>query len=184
MEDEVESEIRLKIYELIISKYRDKIEESEHKSVSELRERISPHNEFVKQLNGRLSSGLEPYEYEKHFAAAVQNCLSYIKGIKNIKLPVSFWIDFETMDKLKAGDLTDQALLLVSLLRSFGSQTAKVIITKSGKVYVGYEWAGGQHLANPESGSLLSGDDVQKIFSADPMAYAFSDLYFESYGEE
>ncbi len=142
MEDSADTEIKLKIYELIISKYREKIEESEHKSISELRERISPYNEFVKQLNERLSQDLKPYEYEKHFTSALQNSIEYIKGVKNVELPVSFWIDFETMDELKAGDLIDQALLLTSLLRSFGSPTAKMYITKSRKVYVGYEWKG------------------------------------------
>lgn len=183
-EGENENEIRLKIYELIISKYRDKIEECEHKSISELRERISPYNEFIKQLNERLSTELKPYNYEKHFESALQNSINYIKSIRNIELPVNFWIDFEIMDRIKAGDLTDRSLLLVSLLRSFGSQTAKVIITKNNKVYVGYEWKGEQHLINLESGSILSGEDVHKVFANDAMVYAFSDLYFESSGEE
>ncbi len=184
MENEANNEIRLKVYELIISRYKEKIEEGEHKSISELRERISPYNEFVKQLGERLSPEPKPYEYEKHFPAALQNSIEYIKGITNLELPVSFWIDFHIMDEFKAGDLIDQALLLTSLLRSFGSPTAKMYITKSRKVYVGYEWKGEQHIINPESGSVLSGDDVQKTFAEDPIVYAFSDLYFETYGEE
>lgn len=184
MENDANSDVKLKIYELIISRYKDKIEESEHKSISELRERISPYNEFVKQLSERLTQDLKPYEYEKHFPSALQSSIEYINGIGNVELPVSFWIDFQTMDELRAGDLIDQALLLTSLLRSFGSPTAKMFITKSRTVYVGYEWKGEQHIINPESGSVLSGEDVQKAFAADPIVYAFSDLYFETYGEE
>lgn len=184
MESGADSEIKLKIYELIISRYKDKIEESEHKSISELRERISPYNEFIKQLNASIFQSQEPYEYEKHFPQALQCALEYINSIATVELPVSFWIDFETMDKLKAGDLIDKALLLTSLLRSFGSTSAKVMITTSRKVYVGYEWKGEQHIINLESGSILSGEDVQKIWAEDPLVYAFSDLYFESYGEE
>ncbi|VVB98449.1 Uncharacterised protein [uncultured archaeon] len=184
MENDADNDVKLKIYELIISRYKDKIEEGEHKSISELRERISPYNEFIKQLAERLSAELKPYEYEKHFPPALQNSIEYIKGIRNVELPVSFWIDFQTMDELKAGDVIDQALLLTSLLRAFGSPGAKMFITKSRKVYVGYEWKGEQHIINPESGSVLSGEDVQKTFAEDPIVYAFSDLYFESYGEE
>ncbi len=184
MENEADSEVKLKIYELILSRYKERIEEGEHKSISELRERISPYNDFVKQLAERLSAGLRPYEYEKHFTAALQNSVEYIKSLRNVELPVSFWIDFKTMDELKAGDIIDQALLLTSLLRSFGSPTAKMLITKSRRVYVGYEWKGEQHMVNPESGSVLSGEDVQKAFSEDPLVYAFSDVYFETYGEE
>jgi len=183
-EDAADSALKLKIYELIISRYREQIEQGEHKSISELRERISPYNEFVKALNERLSAELKPYEYDKHFEAALQNSVNYLRTIKNMDIPVNFWIDFQTMDTLKAGDLTDKALLLTSLLRSFGSPSAKVYITRSKKVYVGYEWKGGQHLLNPESGSMLSGEDVQRAFAEDPIVYAFSDLYFETYGEE
>ncbi|MFA5077187.1 MAG: hypothetical protein WC488_02060 [Candidatus Micrarchaeia archaeon] len=184
MENGASSEARTRIYELIISRYKELIEQNEHKSVSELRERISPYNEFIRKLNERLSEDLKPYEYERDFEKAVRNCINYIKGIENVEPPVSFWIDFETMDRLKAGDVTDQALLLASLLRSFGSPTAKVLIARSRKIYVGYEWKGEQHIINPESGSLLSGEDVQKLFLEDPLAYAFSDFYFETYGEE
>lgn len=184
MENSLNHETKLKIYELILMRYKEKIEENEHKSISELREHISPHNEFVKQLNERLSLELKPYEYEKHFPIVLQNCVEYIKGIKNIELPVSFWIDFKTMDELKVGDLIDQALLLTSLLRSFGSPTAKIFITKSRKVYVGYEWKEEQYLINSESGSVLSGEDVQKTFIDDKIIYALSDIYFETYEEE
>ncbi|MEW6528261.1 MAG: hypothetical protein AB1391_00065 [Candidatus Micrarchaeota archaeon] len=184
MDNPLDNETKLKIYELILLRYREKIEENEHKSISELRGHISPYNEFVKQLNERLCFELKPYEYEKHFPVAVQNCVDYIKSIKNIELPVSFWIDFKTMDELKAGDLIDQALLLTSLLRSFGSPTAKILITKSKKVYVGYEWKGERYIINPESGSVLSGDDLEKTFVGDNVIYAFSDIYFEAYEEE
>lgn len=184
MDNDADNETKLKIYELIISRYKDKIEENEHKSISELRERISPYNDFVKQLGEKLSADLKPFEYEKHFPSALQNCVEYIKGVRNIELPVSFWIDFKIMDELKAGDLIDQALLLTSLLRFFGSPSAKMSITKSRKVYVGYEWKGEQYLINPESGSVLSGEDVQKAFADDALVYSLSDVYFETYGEE
>lgn len=174
----------LKIYELILSRYKEKIEENEHKSISELRSRISPYNDFVKQLNGQLCADLKPYEYEKHFPIALEKCIEYIRKMKNIELPVNFWMDFKIMDELKAGDVIDIALLLTSLLRSFDSPTAKMYITKTKKVYVGYEWKGEQHLINLESGSVLSGEDVQKTFADDPVVYAFSDLYFETCGEE
>lgn len=179
-----EDGVKLKLYELIISRYREKIEESENRGISELRTRISPYNEFVKQLNERLCSELTPYEYEKHFPIAVQKAIEYIKSIKNIELPVTFWLEFETIDELKAGNLIDQALLLTSLLRSFGSQNAKIFITKSKKVYVGYSWKDEQYLINPESGSLLRGEDVQTVFFNDSVLYTFSDLCFETYGTE
>ncbi len=179
-----ESEDKLKVYELILARYKDHIEENEHKSVSDLRSHISPYNDFIKSLKERLFSEFRPYEYEKHFPAAARVAVDYVNGIKKVELPVSFWLGFETMDEFKVGDVIDKALLLASLLRALESPTAKVYITKTRKIYIGYEWKGEQSLINPESGSMLSGEEAQAIFTSDPIVYAFSDLYFENYGEE
>lgn len=179
-----DTETMLKIYKQILQRHGKNISEKEHLSISELRQRISPYNKFIRELRERLLSSLQPYDYHTHFFSAVQRAIEYIKGIKNVELPFTFWLTFEETDSIKAAPLIDQALLLAALLRSLESESVKVMITRSKKPYVYFEWENEKYLINPESGSLLRGNDTKKPFSKDPMAYAFSDLFFESYVEE
>ncbi len=172
----------LKLYSLVIQRYAAIISEKEYASVSELRHRISPYNEFIRKLRARLLADLQPYDYEKHFFSALERIVEYIKSIENIELPVTFWMKFEELDSIKAGGLFDQALLLCALLRSLESK-ASVLLTKSKKPYVSFEWQGEKYLLNPESGSMLVGADAIALLAKDPLACAFNDLFFESYEE-
>jgi hypothetical protein len=176
-------EDRLRIYGMIIERYREPIENGERRSITALRERISPYSEFIVKLRDRLLSSFQDYSYEKDFGIASIVAVNYIKGIRNVTLPVSFWINFDEIDRSGAGDVMDKALLLASLLRAFGSQSAKLIITSKGSAYVSYEWDGKAYVVKPESGSVLDENDANAIFASDPKTYAFSDLYFETYGE-
>lgn len=181
--ENVSPETRLKLYERIVQRYQEIISEKETVSVSELRHRISPYSDFVRNLRARLVHGLEPYDYQKHFFSGVERAIEYLKTIQNVELPFTFWFRFEDIDQIQAAPRMDKALLLTALLRSLESEQVKLYITRSKKPYVYFEWAGDRYLINPESGSLLRGEDVDKIFQEDPAAYAFSDLFFESYEE-
>ncbi|HLC68474.1 MAG TPA: hypothetical protein VJH24_01430 [Candidatus Bilamarchaeaceae archaeon] len=179
-----EDALLLKLYERIIQRYNRMISEKEDLSVSELRRRISPYNEFIRKLRARLIRDLQPYDYQKHFFSALQRSIAYIKEINNVELPLTFWLTFEEIDQIKAAPIMDQALLLATLLRSLEAKEVKVMVLRSRHPYVYFEWNNEKHLVNPQSGSLLRGEDVGKTLSADPVAYAFSDLFFESYEEE
>jgi hypothetical protein len=183
MMEEEKSDSTLKLYELIVERYKDTINSSEEKSVSEIRQKITPYEEYIKTLRDKLVEDLLPYEYQKHFFLAVQKTIEYVKKIETMKLGFTFWMDFEKIDEMKIASAMDKALLLTTLLRSLDSKDAKVIVSKSGKIFVGFSAQEENYIIVLESGSLLAGEDVAKAFEEDPIAYAFSDLFYESYEE-
>lgn len=180
--EELDPERKLRVYELIISRYKEIINKEESRSLSELRQKISPYDEFTKSLVERLIPELQPYSYDKHFFSALQKCIDYIKEIHNLKLPIQLTMSFKEIDELKAGPVLDQALLFCSLLRALGSPDAKVYVTHE-KYYVGFKFSEESYLVDPESGSILRGADAESAFKEDKLKCAFNDLYFETFEE-
>ncbi|MFA5050123.1 MAG: hypothetical protein WC501_03890 [Candidatus Micrarchaeia archaeon] len=179
--DCLDTERKVKIYELILSRYRELIKEKEERSISEIRQMINPYDDFVKSLRDDIIRDIQPYLQEKHFFSAVQKCTDYIKSIYNLKLPVIFYLTFKEIDELKVAPILDQSVLLCSLIRSLGSENAKVHIMNSNKIYVGFDFEFERYLIDPESGTLFRGGDVEAIFKSDKPSYSFSDLHFESF---
>jgi hypothetical protein len=183
MNEEIDDQTKLKLYMLIVNRYKGLISDQEEKSVSQIRARISPYNENIKAIRDKLISDISPFEYDLHFFQAATRALHFIRKIKTCKFLLTFWMSYPEIDELGVAGIMDKAILLAALLRSFDSKDAKVIVTKSGRAYVGFSWKGEDYLVVPESGSLLSKGDVSKQFADDLPAYAFSDLFYESYEE-
>ena len=179
----IDNETKLKIYMLIVSRYKQSISEKEQKSITEIRERCSPYNDFIKKLKERLVGEVVNYSYEQDFLHAVERILEYSRSIKNFELLIQFWMNFEEIDEIKAANTLDKAILIVALLRVFCSEKARVLVTKNKRNYAGFEYKDKRYLITPETGSLLVGEDAEKIIQNDPLAYSFSDLLFESYEE-
>lgn len=183
MPEEIDDATKLKIYTLMVSRYKDLISEQEERSVSEIRQQVSPYNEHLKSIRDRLISEISPYEYERNFFQAVQRVLHFIREIKTCRFLLTFWMKFEEIDELKVAGIMDKAILLAALLRSLDSKDVKVMVSRSGRPFVGFSWKGERYLIVPESGSLLTGEDLPKAFADDPLSYSFSDLSYESYEE-
>ncbi len=180
----IDTETKLKLYMLIVNRYKETISKSEEKSISEIRQRCSPYNDFVRKLRDQLIVDIHPYEYEKHFFQALQRVINYTKNIKNFEFLLTFWMSFEEINELKAAPLMDKSLLITALLRSLDSPDAKVYVTKSKKIYVGFRWNGSSYLIDSATCSIISGDFAEKTFISDPLAYVFNDLSYESFEEE
>ena len=180
---EIDNETKLKLYLLIIHRYKSLISEKESQSITEIRQRCSPYSEPVKKLKERLIGSVINYAYETDFLHATESALDYIRELKNIQLGLTFWLNFEDIDMLKAAPSFDKCLLLAALLRSFGSENVRVVETKSKKNYVLFEWSSEKYAILPETGSLLAGEDVGKLFQNDSIAYSFNDLIYENYEE-
>jgi hypothetical protein len=183
MSADLDTETKLKIYMLIVNRYKDLISKQEERSVSEIRQRVSPYEGKVKLLRDSLTSDFHPYTHERDFLQAAQRAINHIREIKTCKFLLTFWMTFDEIEELKVAGVMDKALLLAALLRALESKDAKVLVSKAERVYVGFEWKGERYLVVPESGSLLSGDDASKAFAEDPLAYSFSDLSYENYEE-
>jgi len=183
MQEDLDERTKLKLYLLIVNRYKDIISKQEERSVSEIRQRISPYSETVKKIRDRLIADIQPYESERDFLLAAQRVFAYVRELKTCKFMINFWMTFEEIEELGVAGVMDKALLITALLRSLDSKDARVLVTKSERVFVSFNWKGANHLFVPETGSLLVGDDTARQFKTDPVNYAFSDLLYESYEE-
>jgi hypothetical protein len=177
---DLDIETKLKLYSLVVSRYKDIISEKEQKSITEMRTRIEPYSDFVKSLRQTIAGGID---YDIDFMSAVQKFAAYIRKIKNFEFLFNFSMDFKEIDKLAAGSIMDKALLLASLLRSIEAKNTRIYVTDSGKIYVGFEYNGERYFITPETGSILVGSDISVLLEKDPLEYSFSDLVYENYEE-
>jgi hypothetical protein len=180
---EMDATTKLEIYKLVLARYKDLINEKESRSISEIRQRVSPYNDFVRKMRDSMLTDMVPYVPKTQFFFAAQKAMSYISSIRTCEFSFTFWMDFKEMDTLKFGTAMDKSILLAALLRSFESEDAKVLVSGKGKTFVKFSYGGTQYLFVTESGSLLVGDDSMKTFADDPLAYAFNDLVYENYDE-
>ncbi len=183
MADELDPGTKLEIYKLIINRYKDLITEKESRSITEIREQVSPYSDFIRKMRDAMLNDIVPYDPRLHFFTAAQRAMAYVRQIRTCEFSFTFWMTFKEMDELKVGTSMDKAILLAALLRSLESEDVKVVVTKSGKAFVRFTWSGSAYAFSAESGSLLAGDDSMKAFSDDPVAYSFNDLIYENYEE-
>jgi hypothetical protein len=180
MADEMDNDTKLKIYLLIISRYRKLISENESRSVSEIRQRVSPYSDEIRKISNKiLLNGLQPYSYDKDFISAAEQAMDFVRKIKTCRFMITFWMEFDEMLEVGAAGAMDKAILLTALLRSFGSENASVTVTKSSTPYVGFTWKDEKFLFSPESGSIFKAQDIRRVFEEDPPDYSFNDLRLE-----
>jgi len=183
MSADLDTDTKLKIYLLVLNRYKDIINEKEDLTISEIRQRVSPYNDTIKKIRATLTKDMIPYSPKLSFFAAAQRAISYVRKIHTCEFAFNFWVNFEEMEKIQVGTSIDKAILLAALLRSLDSEDASVVVTKKGKSYVRFSWEDSQYIFVPETGSLLAGSDLDKNFEDDPPAYAFNDLLYEDYEE-
>jgi hypothetical protein len=184
MADDLDATTKLGIYRVVLNRYKDVINEKESLTISEIRQKVSPYNDFIRGIREGITKDMIPYNRKLQFFDAAQRAISYVRGIKTCEFAFTFWMDFGEMDRLKIGTSMDKAILLAALLRSLESDDVRVIVTKKGSPYVRFSWEEDQYLFVPESGSLLLGEDSMKVLAEDPPAYSFSDLAYESHEEQ
>jgi hypothetical protein len=183
MGEELDATTKLEIYRLVLKRYKDFIAEKESLSISEIRQKVSPYNDFVRKINEQLTRNIISYSYKNDFIRAAQNAMDYVRRIKTCEFAFTFWLDFEDMDRLKIGTAMDKAILFAALLRSLGSESVHVLVTKKYKPYVKFSFDK-EYLFVPETGSLLLGEDSMKMFSDDPVSYSFNDLMYQNHEED
>jgi hypothetical protein len=181
MAEDLDPKTKLDIYKLVLARYKELISEKESKSISEIRQRVSPYNDFIRRIRDRLLEDIVPYSYAHHFPLAAQKAISYVNGIRTCEFAFSFYVAFPEMEELRIGTAFDKAMLLAALLRALESEDARVLVTRRGRPYVRYQYKGETFVFVPESGSLLAGEDSMKLFSEDPLSYPFSDLVYENH---
>lgn len=180
-----DDEIRLKLYKLIIERYREMIEQGESRSVADLKAMVDPHHEKLKEIRESITEGFHPYVYEEHFLQAAKMCFEYLSSFRTIAAPVSFWLSFSDMQELMAGDEIDKSILLCSLLRSLGSESAKVFLTDSRNSYVLFQFGGKSFVADHSQHTLAAKETGEEALASlkGKILYSFNDKEYESFTE-
>jgi hypothetical protein len=150
-----------------------------------LRELVRPLDSVVTELKIQIVDQFHPYRYEQHFLPAVQKSLDILFAYRQVSLPVNFWMAFADMARLRAADDIDRGILLCSLLRSLGSESARVLIDKNKAAWVSFVFADKQYVI----------DIAKRVMSAYPLQddaliafmrqvqYAFNDKEYEDLSE-
>ncbi|MEM4554269.1 MAG: hypothetical protein QXT25_00260 [Candidatus Anstonellaceae archaeon] len=180
-----DQQLKLKLYKIIIDRYREQIESYETKTVSELKTMVAPYDKKIEEIKETITSNFHPYIFSEHFLEAAQMAFSYVRSFQTISPPVSFWLSFQEMHSLLAGDEIDKSILLCSILRSLGCEKAKVVVTDDRSSFVVFEFDGKSFLASHSEKELKEFRSEKEAFSAMPgkPLYAFNDKVYEDFAE-
>lgn len=175
------------IYLLMLSKYKDYIEEKEELSVAELPMLVTPKAALIARKAGDIKDAFENYDYDSNFYDASIRVFDFVsKDIGDITLPIEFWLMPEETMRFLLGDVTDKSILLCSLLIALGNPSTKVVVVSRDSmrnIYVYYEFGGYLVMMDVENGRLvrLNGkDEMLKTFNLDDesTAYEFNDQMY------
>ncbi len=180
-----EARLMLDLHHLIIERYRKFVEDSEAKSIADLRALVRPMDATVTELKMSVQDQFHPFLYQEHFMQAVEKSMDAVFSWKTVQLPVSFWVSFADMAHLKAADDIDRAILLCSLFRSLGSESAKVLIGKNKSAWVAFKFNEKQYIVDIQRRSMSAfsaEDDGLKQFMYS-ILYSFNDREYEDFSE-
>ena len=177
----MDAETKLKIYLIVLNRYKDLIGEKESHSVSIIRQRVSPYNNIIREIRDNIMSNFISYSYKNDFFNAAQDAINHIRKIETCEFAFTFWMDLKDIEELKVATTYDKAIYLAAILRSLGSEDVRVLVTNNDQQYVRFSWNNDEYIFSPKSGSLLMGDDRLKLFENDPVAYSFNDLVYETH---
>jgi len=181
---------RIKIYELIIERYRDYIEKSETKTIADLKSLISPNDEHIQKKKDELIDSIRPYIYEQHFLKAAELAHKFVREIRTYTTTINFWLTPKEMIDLRGGDPMDKAVFLCSLLVALENRDAHVIVgmNKGIKVAVGFMFNNEFIIIDPISTAKAKGEKdkiIDEWFKEDKRIYEFNDRnYSELKSEE
>ena len=122
-------ELKLKLYEALLKKYKDLINDSEKKTVGEVKGLVDKHDLTIQLFIGKFKP--EGYLFDKNFLETARKCYEFvIKEIDYFKLgfDLNFWLKPEEILKYKIADDEDLAVFLCTTLYALGDDKAEVLI--------------------------------------------------------
>ncbi|MEM2974707.1 MAG: hypothetical protein QW112_03760, partial [Candidatus Micrarchaeia archaeon] len=181
---------RIKLYEIIIERYRDYIEKSETKTIADLKLLVRPNDEVIQKKKEDIIECMRPYIYEQHFQKAAEMAHKFVREIRTYTTTVNFWLTPKEMMNLRGGDPMDKAVFLCSLLVALENPESYVIVgmNKGIKVAVGCSFNNEFIIMDPISPATAKGEKdkiINEWFKNDKKIYDFNDRdYFEIKSEE
>ncbi len=175
------------IYLLIISRYRDYIEEKEQISVAELPILVTPKEVAIARKAGEIKATFSDYSYDQNFCDAGARAFEFVsREIEDVQLPLQFWLTPNETMQFMSGDLTDKCVLLCSLLIALGNPSSKVFVAINDgdrRISVYYEFNDSITMFDLERNatkSFKSKDEMVQSFgmNGDSTAYEFNDQMY------
>jgi hypothetical protein len=127
---EGESErLKERLYEALLKKYKDLINNSEKKTVGEVKGLIDKNDLTIQMFISRFKP--EHYDFESQFMETAKKCYDFlIQEVDYYKLgfDLNFWLKPEEILKFKIADDEDLAVFLCSSLYALGNDKAEVLI--------------------------------------------------------
>lgn len=174
------------LYSKIIERYKKQIEEAEAKTISALPSLVTPRDPAVEELKRSIikdieSSTGEVYNYQAHFLDSAKRAFEIVNSYATVSLPLEFWFLPKDVIEIKAGDVVDKAILLCSLLISFGNEGAKIFLRiinegDAREAYVVFEFNGAEWIADLNKGVLRKGK-IKNLLKTG-VVYEFNDKYY------
>ena|GEM_PF-2948024 len=166
------------VAEYILKRHKDELEKEEIRSLSRLRQLISPYSDYVSKLKAKMLGDLAPYRKEEKFLDAVTQIIAHISDISIVTLPIQYSLTFEEIEQLMAASKIDKALLTTSLLRAAGSEDAACVIGNK-YITVKFTHLGETYAIDIEDNTVLSGAEAEGFVQGSEPKYIFNDLFFE-----
>ncbi|MEM3408006.1 MAG: hypothetical protein QXW80_01745 [Candidatus Micrarchaeia archaeon] len=179
---------RIKLLELIIDRYRSTIEQSETKTIADLKAMINPRDEEVKRISEEIKSKFKPYIYERDFIAAAKEAHEYIRRIRTIRTPIDFWLMPKDIIKLRGGDPMDKAIFLCSILIALDNYDSYVVvgINDGTKVAVSFKFKDEWYFIDPTGSEMINGKKeelIEKWMSDEKDIYEFNNVHYNKIKE-
>lgn len=186
-ESALNHELKLnQLYLAIIMRYKDTIEQGEHKSLAELPALVTPKNEHVVKKADEIKGSLGMYIYNTAFYEASIDAFYFVKNnIDDASMPLQFWQTPEETLSFGIGDTIDKNILLASLLIALGNPSAKVIVhirDNKRRILTYYEFERKAYALDFSTGFKRYDNREELIRSlgmdADSAAYEFNDSIY------
>ena len=180
-----EARLQVEVYKLVVERYRKFIEDSESKTIAELRSLVRPLDSSITELKISIQDQFHPYLYQDHFLKAAEAGLDLVFSWKPVQMPISFWVSFSDMARLRAADDIDRAIVLCSLFRALGSDNAMVLIGKNKSAWVRFGFGDKEYvvdIAHKAMNAFTLKDDSLKQFMFG-ILYSFNDREYQDFSE-
>jgi hypothetical protein len=179
---------RIKLLELIIDRYRSTIEQSETKTIADIKAMINAKDPEVKKIADEIKSKFKPYIYERDFLEASKQAHEFIRTIRTIRTPLDFWLLPKDIIKLKGGDPMDKAVFLCSLLIALDNSDSYVVVgvNDGTKVAVSFKFKDEWYLIDPTGTGMISGkkeEIIDKWMGDEKNIYEFNNNYYNQLKE-
>lgn len=174
---------RIKLLELIIDRYKSTIEQSEIKTIADIKAMVNPKDNEVKRISEEIKSKFKPYIYDRDFLSAAKEAHEFIRQIRTIITPIDFWLMPRDIIKLRGGDPMDKAIFLCSILIALDNYDSFVVvgIDSGTKVAVSFKFKDKWYMVDPTGREMIEGkkeDLINKWMPDEKDVYEFNNIIY------